>query len=81
MSELLIDLSFDELAALAESVLSRKSQTQLDELLTKKSENKLSNEQTDTLNRLLAEVDELNIIKARARYTLNTFYNNHRSAR
>ncbi|MEH2074707.1 MAG: hypothetical protein V7K57_09990 [Nostoc sp.] len=72
-SELLIGLSLDELQALAESSLFTREQIQLQELLIKNSENNLSNEETETLDRLLAQIDQLNIIKTRARYTLNIF--------
>ena len=72
-TELLIGLSLDELQALVETSLSPKSQTQLDELLMKNSENQLSNEESETLDKLLAQVDQLNILKTRARYTLNQF--------
>ncbi len=69
-SELLIGLSIDELQALAESSLFPKTQMQLQELLIKNSENQLSKVETETLDKLLAQVDQLNIIKTRARYTL-----------
>jgi hypothetical protein len=72
-TELLIGLSLDELQALGETSLSPKSQIQLDELLMKNSENQLSNEESETLDKLLAQVDQLNILKTRARYTLNQF--------
>ncbi|WP_254446724.1 hypothetical protein [Dolichospermum sp. UHCC 0259] len=68
---MLIALSFDELQALAETSLSLKSQIELDKLLMKNSENQLSNEESETLDKLLAQVDQLNILKTRARYTLN----------
>lgn len=74
-SELLIGLSLDELQALAESSLFPKTQIELQELLIKNSETNLSNEEAETLDRLLAQVDQLNIIKTRARYTLNIFQN------
>jgi len=70
-TELLIALSLDELQALAETSLSLKSQIQLDKLLVKNSDNQLSNEEFETLDKLLAQVDQLNIIKTKARYTLN----------
>lgn len=70
-TELLIGLSLDELQALVETSLSPKTQTQLDKLLMKNSENQLSNEEFETLDKLLAQVDQLNILKTRARYTLN----------
>ncbi len=73
--ELLIGLSVDELQALAESSLFPTTQIQLQELLNKNSENHLSNEESEILDRLLAQVDQLNILKTRARYTLNIFQN------
>lgn len=79
-SELLIGLSLNELQALAESSLFPKSQIQLQELLIKNSENNLSDEETETLDRLLAQVDQLNIIKTRARYTLKFFQNKQKVA-
>ena len=79
-SELLIGLNLDELQALAESYLSPKAQIQLQELLVKNSENDLSHDETETLDKLLAQVDQLNILKTRARYTLNIFQNKQQLA-
>ena len=79
-TELLIGLSLDELQALVESVLSPKTQTQLDNLLMKNADNQLTNEESETLDKLLAQVDQLNIIKTRARYTLNQFQEKHKVA-
>ncbi len=59
----------------AGSAVSPKSQIQMQELLIKNSENHLSDEETETLDRLLTEVDQLNILKTRARYSLNIFQN------
>jgi hypothetical protein len=71
----LIGLNLHELQALAESSLSLKAQIQLQELLIKNSENYLSNEETETLDRLSVQLDQLNILKTRARYSLNIFLN------
>ncbi len=79
-SELLIGLNLDELQALAESSLSLKAQIQLQELLIKNSEHHLSNEETETLDRLLTQVEQLNILKNRARYSLNIFLNKQQVA-
>ena len=68
--ELLKGLSADELQALAESMLSPKAQVELDDLLAKNSENQLSSQENEILDNLLAQVDQLNILKTRARYTL-----------
>lgn len=70
-AELLTGLSLDELQALAESILSPKAQAQLDDLLARNVENQLSADETATLDSLLAQVDQLNILKTRARYTLS----------
>ncbi|GAB1543786.1 hypothetical protein NUACC21_64620 [Scytonema sp. NUACC21] len=72
-AEILIGLSLDELQALAESTLSLKAQVQLDYLLARNAENKLSVDETATLDHLLAQVDQLNILKTRAKYTLKHF--------
>lgn len=78
--ELLADLSREELQALAESSLASASQAQLDELLDRNAKNQLTVDskavaslrasEVVVLDRLLAQVDQLNIIKTRARYTL-----------
>jgi hypothetical protein len=68
--ECLVGLSRDELQALAESMLAISMQTQLDDLLAKNSESQLSLEETVTLDRLLAQIDRLMILKTRARFTL-----------
>lgn len=70
-AEILTGLSQDELQALAESLLSPKAQVQLDDLLGRNGQNQLSADETVTLDRLLEQVDQLNILKTRARYTLN----------
>ncbi|MBH8563921.1 hypothetical protein I8748_17315 [Nostoc sp. CENA67] len=71
-AEILTGLSQDELTALAESMLSPKAQAQLDDLLAQNAQDQLSDDDTATLDRLIAQVDQLNILKTRARYTLNT---------
>jgi hypothetical protein len=68
--ELLVDLSQAELQALAQSVLAPAAQTCLDELLARNAETQLSPEETAELDRLLEQVDQLTVLKARARYTL-----------
>jgi len=59
------------LTALAGMGLAPKSQSRLDELLAKNIENKLSAEESQELDQLLMQVDELNILKARAAATLH----------
>ncbi|MCG6137542.1 MAG: hypothetical protein MET45_23400 [Nostoc sp. LLA-1] len=69
-SEILTGLSLDELQALAASMLSPKSQVELNNLLERNAENLLSAEEKSTLESLLAQIDQLNILKTRAKYTL-----------
>ncbi len=70
-SELLTNLSIDELQALADIKLSTSTQTELDDLLARNSDNQLSNNESEILDSLLTKVDQLNILKTRARYSLN----------
>ena len=70
-SELLIGLSDDELEALADSMLAPSAQARLDELLALAAEEPLSDEEQAELDRLLNKVDQLTILKTRARYTLH----------
>lgn len=68
--ELLRGLSQDELEALADSKLVPDTQSQLDDLLAQQRNRSLSTEENELLDRLLAQVDQLTILKTRARYTL-----------
>ncbi len=70
-SELLTNLSIDELQALADIKLSTSTQTELNDLLARNSDNQLSNNESEILDSLLTKVDQLNILKTRARYSLN----------
>jgi hypothetical protein len=72
--ELLTGLSLEELQALINSQLASTEQTQLSELLTQNAEAQLSADATATLDRLLTQIDTLNILKTRARYTLRQLY-------
>lgn len=74
--ELLKNLSLDELEALANSTLISKTKIQLQELLSKNTEAILSTEETHLLDHLLAHIDYLNILKTRAKYTLNYLQQN-----
>lgn len=69
-NELLLNLSLDELEALANSALAPGDQHYLDTLLIKNKESQLSDEESSNLDKLLARVDHLNLLKARAHYTL-----------
>jgi hypothetical protein len=68
--DLLPGLSEVELQALAEGMLSSSHQERLDELLRRNREGKLSVAEERELDRLLELVDSMNVLKARAMYTL-----------
>ena len=68
--ELLTSLSDEELEALANSTLAPVSQSRLDELLAKNVDHELDDAGQAELECLLARVDQLTIVKTRARYTL-----------
>ena len=68
--DLLWDMSQPELEALANSQLAPNEQARLDELLSEQKLQALSEQKFDELDRLLAQVDQLTILKTRARYTL-----------
>lgn len=70
--ELLVGSSDEELEALADSKLAPASQMRLDELLERSAESQLTDEEQAEVDRLLAQVDQLTILKTRARYTLAT---------
>ena len=55
--------------------LASKSQSRLDELLEKNVEGTLSDEETKQLELLMTQVDELNLVKARAAATLHRIKN------
>ena len=68
--ECLIGLSRDELQALADSKLAPAAQNQLNDLLVQNAESQLSADEVANLDRLLAQVERVTILKTRARYTL-----------
>ncbi len=68
--ECLVGLSRDELEALAESILTISKQARLNDLLAKNFEERLSAQETISLDSILAQIDKLMILKTRARYTL-----------
>ena len=71
--DLLSNISPAELHALSAIALAQPLQTQLSDLLDRNSENQLSPEDLIQLDRILEQVDHLNLLKARARYTLDHF--------
>jgi hypothetical protein len=68
--DLLSGLSELELQALAEGMLSPGRQERLDDLLERNREGTLSDSEQEELDQLLAYIDSMNILKARAIYTL-----------
>jgi hypothetical protein len=70
-SELLTSLSLEELQALAEGLLAPTLQAQLEGFLAQGTEHPLSPDEEAMLDRMLLQIDQLNILKTRAKYTLN----------
>lgn len=70
-SELLVGLSEGELEALAESLLAPAAQARLDALLARNAEQQLAAAELAELDRLLDRVDQLTLLKTRARFTLD----------
>lgn len=68
--DILVNLSEPELQALAEGMLSSRYQQRLDELLQRNREGTADGEMERELDRLLEYVDHMNVLKARANYTL-----------
>jgi hypothetical protein len=68
--ELLVGLTESELRALADGMLSPSHQERLADLLQRNRERNLSQAQQDELDQLLAHVDSMNVLKARALRTL-----------
>lgn len=68
--DLLVGLDESELRALAEGMLSPSHQERLAELLQRNREDSLKEDERNELDQLLAHVDSMNILKARALRTL-----------
>jgi hypothetical protein len=68
--KLLSDVSIDELEALAAGMLIPAAQARLDELMIGAEQHRLSAGDEAELDDLLHKVDQLNLLKARAHYTL-----------
>jgi hypothetical protein len=65
-NEVSLMVSTEGLTALADMALAPKSQSRLNDLLAKNVDGEISSEETKELDLLLAQVDELNLVKARA---------------
>ena len=72
-AEILTGLSVEELEALADSLLVPAAQAQLGEMLARQKTQQLSVDEEQQLDRLLRQIDQLTLLKTRARYTLNEF--------
>jgi hypothetical protein len=71
--ELLTGVSLDELEALAAGVLIPAKQARLDELIEGARQNRLTADEDAELDDLLNKVDQLNLLRARAQYTIQQF--------
>jgi hypothetical protein len=69
----LSNMSLQELQVLAEAVVAPDRQQQLKALLDKNRRGKLSPEEQAILDEMLAEVDQVALLKARARYTMSLY--------
>ena len=69
-NEISILVSTEGLDALADMALAPKNQALLDDLLSRNAEGNLSTQETKDLEVLLKKIDELNLVKARAAFTL-----------
>jgi hypothetical protein len=76
----LSNMSPQELQALAEAVVAPAHQQQLGALLDKNRRGNLSPEEQETLDELLTEVDQVALLKARARYTMSLYKLNAQKA-
>jgi len=74
--DLLPGLSRDELVALAETKLTSGDQDRLEYLLAANKSQTISEAETEELDAILERIDYLNIIKARALYTLQQMNEN-----
>jgi hypothetical protein len=70
-SEVLVGLTVDELEALADGLLAPAAQSRLSDLLARQKEKQLVADEEAELDSLLHKVDQLTIVKTRARYTLS----------
>ncbi|MCR9296210.1 MAG: hypothetical protein NXI32_26140 [bacterium] len=68
--DILPNVSSAGLKALANAMLAPQAQSKLDELLTRNSEGVLNEQESRELDDLIEQIDELNLLKARAEFTL-----------
>ena len=67
---ILPNVSSAGLKALASAMLAPQAQSKLDELLARNSEGTLTEQESRKLDDLIEQIDELNLLKARAQSTL-----------
>ncbi len=70
-NEVSLMVSAEGLTALADMALAPKNQSNLDDLLARNAERKLSEDESQELDLLLRKIDELNLVKARAAVALH----------
>lgn len=70
-NEVTLTFSADGLSALVGMAIAPKNQSLLDDLLSRNREGKLTAEETQELDILLKQIDELNLVKARAAAALH----------
>lgn len=68
--DILIGLNHGELLALSEGMLTPVTQTRLDDLLSRNNQDDLTPSEIDELDQVLKRIDHLNILRAKAQYTL-----------
>lgn len=68
--DLLLSLDNSELQLLAEGMLSSPNQSRLETLLKKNKSTKLTGKEEKELGSLIAYIDSMNLLKAKAQYTL-----------
>jgi hypothetical protein len=69
-TKILPNVSDTGLKALAEAALAPQAQSQLADLLARNAEGELNEQELAMLQGLIEQIDELNLLKARASYTL-----------
>ena len=69
-TKILPNVSPSGLEALASAMLVPGEQSRLNELLSRNAEGNITDEELSELDRLVKQVDELNLLKARAEFTL-----------
>jgi hypothetical protein len=70
-AKLLPNVSVSGLKALASGLLAPQAQSHLDDLRARNSDGKLNAQETKELDDLIEQIDELNLLKARAAFTLS----------